>query len=113
MIIKTTEEIFEDPWAVSKKDAVNPKRTPAKWHLTTQLTFEDVELWEEIYLQPGLIGIYGAWQPYEDYYAIFHLMHRNTKYVEIFLGDDAIDALLERCKNFGIILPSKYVFVNS
>jgi hypothetical protein len=113
MIIKTTEEIFEDPWGVDKKDVVNPKRTPAKWSHTSQLTFEDVMLWEEIYFQPGAVGVYGAWQPYEDYYAIFHLMHRDVKYVEIFSGRESIDVLLERCKTFGVILPSKDVFVNN
>jgi hypothetical protein len=60
-VFKTTQEILKYPWQDNTK-SLN-LRKPADWHKHRELTIDDVVLWEEIYYQPGNIGIYAAWSP--------------------------------------------------
>ena len=113
MIIKTTLEIFNDPWDIDKKPEVNPQRTPMRWINTTAITFDDIKLWEQIYFCPGAIGVYAAWEPYENFYAVFHLLHKDKKFVEIFDGSDAVNSLINKCQNFGVVLPIKNILVDN
>lgn len=104
MIICSTSEIFKNPWGEIEKESSYPKRTPSKWLEETDYRFEDIRLWEEIFYQPGLIGVYVAWDPYEELYIIVHNLHLTKKYVEIYQGIDAVEEIIDRCKDFGINL---------
>lgn len=112
MILTTTEQILSNSWNESKNE-VFPSRTPARWLETTALELDDIKLWEQLFYQPGLIGVYVSWEPYEEFYIIVHLLHLDKRFIEIFYGIDAVDCVLDRCKNFNIILPSNEVFIDS
>jgi hypothetical protein len=112
VIITTTEQILSSSWNENKNE-VFPLRTPARWFGTTPPGLDDIKLWEEIFYQPGLIGVYVSWEPYEEFYIIVHLLHLDKQFIEVFYEDDAVDRVLERCKYFNIMLPSKEIFVES
>ncbi len=112
MIITTTEQILSSSWNEDKNE-VFPLRTPARWLESTSLELDDIKLWEEIFYQPGLIGVYVSWEPYEEFYIIVHLLHLDKQFIETFYGDDAVARVIERCKNFNIILSSNEIFVES
>ena len=110
MIIKTTKEILNNPWGEIIKEEEYPNRTPAKL-LNEELSFDDVELWEELYYSPGTIGVYASWKPYSEFYIISHNLHLQKNYIEIFNDENAIENVIQRCKNYGIDLDvsTKYV----
>lgn len=110
MIIRTTKEIFENPWGDIKKEEEFPSRTPAKC-LNKKLSFEDVEQWEELYYFPGTIGVYASWKPYSEFYIIVHNLYLDRNHTEIYQGEEAIDRVIDRCKKYGIELDvsTKYI----
>jgi hypothetical protein len=103
MIITTTEKILSSSWNKDKNE-VFPLRTPARWLGSVSLEFDDIKLWEEIFYQPGLIGVYASWDPYEEFYIIVHLLHLDKQFIETFVGEAASNLVVERCKLFGIEL---------
>lgn len=108
-IFKTTQYIFNNPWG-AEFDALIPTPTssnPPKenWKETKPPKLSDIKLWEEIYYKTGEIGIYGAWDPYTNFYIIVHNLFINTSAgIEIFSGDNADDEVWNRAKELGIEL---------
>jgi hypothetical protein len=43
---------------------------PVPWDGDRPIRFEDVDLWEVITEMSGPVGVYGAYQPYAEYYVI-------------------------------------------
>lgn len=43
---------------------------PVPWDGERPIRFEDVDLWEVISEMSGPVGVYGAYQPYAEYYVI-------------------------------------------
>jgi hypothetical protein len=43
---------------------------PIPWDSTRPIRFEDVDLWEVITEMSGPIGVYAAYQPYDEYYVV-------------------------------------------
>ena len=105
MIIRTTEEVLNNPWGKVESKHVYPERTPMKWYPDCDLNFEDVTSWEEIFYQPGLIGVYVSWDPYEEYYILVHNLHLDRKHIEIYKGNDGVEELVDRCRSIGVTLP--------
>jgi hypothetical protein len=103
MIITTIEQILSNSWNETKNE-VFPMRTPAKWLESKTLELDDIKLWEEIFYQPGLIGVYASWDPYEEFYIIVHNLHLHHNFFETFVGASASNLVVERCKLFGIEL---------
>jgi hypothetical protein len=112
VIITTTEQILSSSWN-ENKNQVYPVRTPARWLEKTAIGLDDIKLWEQLFYQPGLVGVYVSWEPYEEFYIIVHLLHLDKLFIETFYGSDAVDCVLDRCKDFNIILPSNEIFVES
>lgn len=109
MIIKTFEDILSSPWGEIVKQETYPNRTPIKWLEDRNMEIHDVAMWEEIFYEPGAIGVYVSWQPYEEFYIIVHNLHLHHNLFETFVGPSAPDLVVERCKLFGIELPYKEV----
>lgn len=107
MIIKTLQNILNNPWSEIVQQETWPTRTPMKWLEARDMEINDVDLWEEIFYQSGAIGVYASWQPYEEFYIIVHNLHLHRNFFEIFVGPTAADLVVERCKLFGITLSYK------
>lgn len=115
---KTTEQILLRDWDFSELKNINytsddlPKQK--HWLEDRNLSFEEVELWEEIYYQPGSLGIYAAWSPYAEIYVIVHCFYKDRlNGIELFLGSDAGKNVLSRAKQFDVELPVNRIWVES
>ena len=110
-VFKTTDEILKHPWRDNTATKSLNLRKPGNWHYKQDLTIDDVVLWEEIYYQPGNIGVYAAWSPYAEYYMITYNLFLNTDYgIETFYGNNACKQVWELVKTFGIDLPVNKVW---
>lgn len=62
-------EIFEENWmnyeSIKQYMPPNPP-----WREKTSIKFENVDIWEVIYEESGLSGIYAAWCPYAPYFIV-------------------------------------------
>lgn len=109
MILRTLDEIFENSWGDKIKPQEYPKRTPLRWFPKQKLTINDVSMWEEILYIEGVIGVYVSWDPYEEFYILVHNLHLQNDFIEAFEGDQGIDNLIDRCRDFGIELPEVHL----
>jgi hypothetical protein len=102
-IFKTTEELLELSWDLPSPATTIPLKE--EWLINRLARIDDIDLWEEIYHQPGNIGIYAAWSPYTELYIIVHsLLHEVEEY------HLSTDAKL-RMEEFGVVLSENRIWV--
>jgi hypothetical protein len=106
-IFKTTQNIFDDfkeyfdeNW-MDRDTLFIPERK--KWDYKTELTFEDVDIWEVIYESSGGIGVYAAYSPYSEFYLVRPGLSQEIKFgFETYYGKNAEKKTIERMKELGI-----------
>ena len=82
------------------------------WNYTKEPTLKDIALWEEIYRQPGNIGIYAAWSPYAEFYMIVYELFLGTGYeTETFYGSSAAEDLFKKAKSLDIHLEIQKIYI--
>ena len=112
----TTLEILSNPWSESFKEIdTNNLELPSRkeWLYDNTLTIEQVNLWEKIYYEPGVIVVQAAWDPYAEFYIITHNLHlQDLQFVETFYGKNAEHCLELALKKFGISLPKNQIWVD-
>ena len=108
MIFKSSYQILNNVW---KEDVPNvdpnPKILPPKsqWDNQQPIRFEDVNLWEQIFYMPGNIGVYAAWDPYDEFYVVvYNLFADQPCGKEHFSGPDAPNEIAKKLQTFGIKL---------
>lgn len=107
----STKQIFETPWKVEYTEG--DFEPYPQWHYVRHLRIDEVELWEEIFYQPGHIGIYGSYQPYAEFYIIvYDLFKENRNTTEIFYGKDAVENVVRRASELGVELELKPLYVD-
>jgi hypothetical protein len=115
-IFKSTNFIFDFPWAEDEETVVFgsislPPKTD--WSSNETPKIEDITLWEQIYLEPGNVGIYAAWNPYVEFYIITYNLFLNKNWgYETFFGKDAVDQVLKKCQELGIELTEYRTWIN-
>ena len=80
-IFKTIEQIKQDIWSNSSDEILDPLKFPKQnllYDKKRSYSVEDIECWQEIYYQPGNIGLYAAWSPYVECYIIVHNLFLNS-----------------------------------
>lgn len=102
---KTFEEIQKNVW---KKDpgSLNAVPDSKSWTSTHSPTIREIDYWEQIYHQPGTIGLFAAHSPKVEYYLlIFYPMLRsnNQPYFE-FRGASAIDDIVKIMDTYNVNL---------
>lgn len=102
-VFKTTEQILNNPWD-SYSDLSAPKKY--EWLESYKASFSDIEIWEQIYFQPGGIGVYAAWSPFVEIYIIVHNLFNC---VEEYRSSDETKL---RLADFDICLPESRIWVN-
>jgi hypothetical protein len=78
-VFKLSKEVFDTPWDYDTKRNISPPLTE-DWHNTREITVDDVSIWEQIYHEPGNIGIYAAYCPYAEFYIFVFEQFLKTKY---------------------------------
>jgi len=107
----TTTQLLETPW--STEYTLGDHNPLPQWDYTNPIKFNDVLLWEEIFYQPGHIGVYTSYQPYAEFYIIvYDLFKTNINTIETFFGKSASDRAASRAKELGVDLEKKALFVD-
>lgn len=103
MIFKSTHEVLDCPW--EKKESLTPSKIPPKWDCDESITFNDVVIWEQIYHQPGNLGIYVAWSPMDEFYIVVYDLFTNIpEGIKVFKGDNAVQDIISLANKIGIEL---------
>jgi hypothetical protein len=105
-VFKTTDEILTNRWEVGQETIDLPRRY--EWIKSRTVEFSDITTWEQIYFQPGNIGIYAAWSPYVEMYVITYNL---LDYYTVHFGEDAGKAVFQTADKLGITLPINQVWV--
>ena len=63
-----TQNILHSQWQI--QSVPEPTAAQRDWHYVNQMRIEDVETWETVYYQPGVVGVYAAHDPLAEFYAI-------------------------------------------
>ena len=112
-IFKKTSDILSKPWNEGESSQVPDLPLKEEWLKPTLPTFEDIDTWEQIYYQPGNVGIYAAWSPYVELFIIVYDLFLNQPAgIEIFFGDNASKNTKNRAHQLGIDIPTNTVWVN-
>jgi hypothetical protein len=105
-IFKNTLDILTNPWSYefSYENSTTPPETN-DWNMERNITVDDVVLWEQLYYEPGNIGVYVAYRPYADCYLItYNLFYNTEQKFDLFTGEDAEQACLSRLNDLGVVL---------
>lgn len=109
-VFKNTLDILTNPWSYQfDQENVSVSRLPNTYNWTgdSEITVDDVVLWEQLFYEPGNVGIYVSYKPYADLYVItYNLFFETDQKFETFVGDQAGQNCLQRASNLGIILDS-------
>jgi len=113
MIFKSTYQILNNPWKedvsnINHNSTIVPPSSP--WSKDRPIGLGDVQLWEQIYHEPGVIGVYAAWQPKDELYLVTYnfLLNEKTGY-ELFYGDGCVDNIIKELSLLGIELPVRLI----
>lgn len=111
-VYRTTKEILSDSWEETFPSIDNypPREYCTTWR---DLSYKDINLWEQIYHVPGGISVYAAWDPYTELYILVHdLFKTMPSGIEEYYGIDAERKLLEKLLRLGITLTKNKVWIN-
>ena len=102
-VFKSTRYILDNPWAVEIFSDSLASPPNSRWTHQKAPTIEDIELWEQIYYQPGNIGIYAAYEPYAEFYLLtYNLFIDTPQGIETFYGPQAEQKLWQKIKSLKI-----------
>ena len=107
-IFKTTEHIFNNPWESKIKSdpwsgSISPP--PVLSDRQGDITIEDVNLWEQIYFEPGLVGLYVSWDPQREFYLLTYNMFLSKEHgYEIFRGEQGVEQIINKFSKWNIPL---------
>jgi hypothetical protein len=104
-IFRTLTEILENPWKTvntAHAELTGGELPPNyTWDYTNNIKYTEIDIWEQIYFQPGNIGVYAAHSPrIEMYIVVYHLFQQ----VEVFYGADSANKVWDRMSEFNIKL---------
>ena len=103
-IFKLTREIMQNNWDYSVKNHIAPPKTE-DWHNQRPITIDDVTIWEQLYYQPGNVGIYVAHCPYAEFYIVVYELFLNTPQgIVTYRGTDAPSMVYNKALEMGIDL---------
>jgi hypothetical protein len=109
-VFKTTEDIFKFPWNYTKYDPVTFPPDFVDWDYSSILSIPQVDVWEEIYYEPGNFGIYASWNPKAEYYIIVYDLLPDA--TEEYYGQDSENKVKHRARELGIVLDENQVWIN-
>lgn len=117
-VYKSTNHILNNPFEKIPSDTESfsyGTRTTNDFDYSKPCSIYDVKMWEQIYYEPGVIGIYASYDPMIEFYMItYNIFIDKEKGIETFFGPSAVEEIISRAKILGINLPvfTKYVKVN-
>jgi hypothetical protein len=109
---RTTDEILSFIWNDYGVGGVNGQPVKTLWNKDTCPTVCDIKFWEQLYHEPGNLGIYAAHDPFVELYIIVYypIVDSNFNGITEYYGDTAVEDILDISNKLGIRLeltPSK------
>jgi hypothetical protein len=115
---RTTKNIFVDPWndeLYNENDLNLNKVFNKKWDYKRDMKIEDVDIWEQIYLESGGTGLYAAWSPYAEFYLITNKIYYNCceNSIETFYGPGSGQKAYKKAIEMGMNIKLNKVWVDN
>ena len=107
IILKSTAELSKNIWNKDLVASNLPKRY--EWLKSNSPKFSDIDLWEEVYKQPGNFGVYAAWSPYVEFYIIVLFLF-NDMIIEQYTN---LDQIVTRTNELGVDLAVSKIWVSN
>lgn len=63
-----TSNILASQWEIAAVD--QPSEQSRDWHYVNTMQISDVAVWETVYYESGVVGVYAAHDPYAEFYAV-------------------------------------------
>jgi hypothetical protein len=110
--LKSTHEILTMPWKESTNCIPIGGKIPPTWKGNTPLTINDIHFWEELYHEPGNIGVYISWSPYEEFYMIAYNLFATQPFgTKTFYGSNAALEVVNTLSKLRIDLPINKIWI--
>jgi hypothetical protein len=105
-IYKSTKHIISNPY---EKMPANLDSRFGYYRVDTKVinsfNIDEVKMWEQIYYEPGFVGVYAAYDPYVEFYMItYNIFIDRPLGIETFFGNDAVEKVIDKTKKLGINL---------
>jgi hypothetical protein len=100
-VFENNDELYSE--AIAKENGIYIPET-WDWNEPSHIAIDDVVIWECLFEQSGLSGIYAAWAPYEELYIV--TKHRVV--VKEFFGPSAKELVDKYCVANSIPVPVRY-----
>lgn len=108
-IFKSTNHILNKPFEKMPSNTKNffyEIQSTDDFDYSKPYSIYDIKMWEQIYYEPGFIGIYVAHNPKIEFYMItYNIFIDKEKGIETFFGSSAVEEVISRANNLGIELP--------
>jgi thiol-disulfide isomerase/thioredoxin len=105
----SSEEIFNHKFDKKYCQHISSKNL----QITTDPSVADIEVWEEIYFKPGVIGVYAAWDPYCEFYLVYYPVLSETNFHSLtFSGVDASDKVQKLLAKYDIQLVTNNIWID-
>lgn len=105
---RNTLDIITNPWNEDfSKSNVSPGTLPPsdEWTADSHPNVSDIIFWEQLYYEPGNVGIYVAYNPRVEFYLITHNLFFDSEFkFETFDGENAAQRCYDRAAELGIYL---------
>jgi hypothetical protein len=109
LITPWQDELFNPNWMDSDTIQLPPKRN---WDYSREMSIEDVDIWEVLYLQSGNLGVYVSWSPFAEFYMVTLPGDLKTSNrIETYYGSGAQLKVVKRAKELGVPLTFREVWV--
>jgi hypothetical protein len=94
-ILRTFDSIIENVWG--DKDSGNcitntssPVPLYEEWDYNKKVDILDIKIWEQLYHDPGNLGLFASWSPYIEYYILIYYPFLDTDAgIVTYYGKDA------------------------
>lgn len=94
-ILRTLQSIKNNLWGSDTDgecivNSSSPIPSYEEWDYSESVDINKIKLWEQLYHDPGNLGLFVAWSPYIELYILVYYPFLDTKNgIQIFYGKDA------------------------
>lgn len=94
-ILRTLESIKKNIWGDELDgDCIINRSSPIpsyeKWNYDQPIEIDKIKIWEQLYHEPGNLGLFVAWSPYiECYILVFYPFLDSKNGIQLYYGKDS------------------------
>lgn len=82
-ILRTLDSITDNIWGLEDGGNYIPNTSSPiplyeEWDYSVPIKLTDIKVWEQLYHDPGNIGLFAAWSPYIEFYILMYYPFLNS-----------------------------------